>query len=347
MDLIWSERAGVTVVGPNTTAFLAPLRPGALGRRRAPAPGRRAAAVRRAGAGAARRPRCRRASCGATPGARLEEASRRATATTSAPACWSRSSRRARRRPSPTRSSAPPPARLDARAGGATSRASWPSASATCAGSSSAEVGYGPKRLGRVLRLRRALARVRARRRAGRGGVRGRLRRPGPLHQRVPRAGRRRRLAVFSKTRAAERANIAAMTETARLGWVIVYVPDVEAAIAFYEQSFGLERSFVARGRGLRRARHRRRPSSRSRPRRWATPTSRAASGARAPTGPSTSSSRSSSTTPRRPSRAPSRTARPRSRSPSSKPWGQIVAYVRDPFGTLVELATHRLAPQP
>ena len=31
------------------------------------------------------------------------------------------------------------------------------------------EVGYGPKRLGRVLRLRRALARVRAGRRAGRG----------------------------------------------------------------------------------------------------------------------------------------------------------------------------------
>jgi lactoylglutathione lyase len=33
---------------------------------------------------------------------------------------------------------------------------------------------------------------------------------------------------------------------TARLGWVIVYVPDVEAAFAFYEQSFGLERRFLA-----------------------------------------------------------------------------------------------------
>jgi len=36
------------------------------------------------------------------------------------------------------------------------------------------------------------------------------------------------------------------MSETAKLGWVIVYVPDVEAAIAFYEQSFGMVRKFVA-----------------------------------------------------------------------------------------------------
>ena len=36
------------------------------------------------------------------------------------------------------------------------------------------------------------------------------------------------------------------MPETARLGWVIAYVPDVEAAIAFYERAFGLARRFVA-----------------------------------------------------------------------------------------------------
>jgi predicted enzyme related to lactoylglutathione lyase len=36
------------------------------------------------------------------------------------------------------------------------------------------------------------------------------------------------------------------MTESARLGWVIAYVPDVEAAIAFYESVFGLTRRFVA-----------------------------------------------------------------------------------------------------
>ena len=55
----------------------------------------------------------------------------------------------------------------------------------------SAEVGYGPKRLGRVLRLRRALARVRAGTELAEVAFSGRLCRPGPLQQRVPRAGRR------------------------------------------------------------------------------------------------------------------------------------------------------------
>src|SRR6266545_1998950 len=36
------------------------------------------------------------------------------------------------------------------------------------------------------------------------------------------------------------------MTETARLGWVIAYVPDVTAAVEFYEKTFGLERTFIA-----------------------------------------------------------------------------------------------------
>lgn len=36
------------------------------------------------------------------------------------------------------------------------------------------------------------------------------------------------------------------MTETARLGWVIAYVPDVTAAIEFYEKSFGLKRAMLA-----------------------------------------------------------------------------------------------------
>ena len=38
------------------------------------------------------------------------------------------------------------------------------------------------------------------------------------------------------------------MTEKARLGWVIAYVPDVEGAVAFYERAFGLERRFVVEG---------------------------------------------------------------------------------------------------
>lgn len=33
--------------------------------------------------------------------------------------------------------------------------------------------------------------------------------------------------------------------QTAKLGWVIVYVPDVEEAVAFYERAFGLARTFV------------------------------------------------------------------------------------------------------
>ena len=35
------------------------------------------------------------------------------------------------------------------------------------------------------------------------------------------------------------------MSERARLGWVIVYVPAVEDALAFYERAFGLERAFI------------------------------------------------------------------------------------------------------
>jgi uncharacterized glyoxalase superfamily protein PhnB len=35
------------------------------------------------------------------------------------------------------------------------------------------------------------------------------------------------------------------MTARGRLGWVIVYVPDVEEAIALYERAFGLERTFI------------------------------------------------------------------------------------------------------
>jgi lactoylglutathione lyase len=33
---------------------------------------------------------------------------------------------------------------------------------------------------------------------------------------------------------------------SARLGWVIVYVPDPAEAVAFYERAFGLRRRFVA-----------------------------------------------------------------------------------------------------
>lgn len=35
------------------------------------------------------------------------------------------------------------------------------------------------------------------------------------------------------------------MAEAARFGWVIVYVPHVEAALEFYEQAFGLAATFT------------------------------------------------------------------------------------------------------
>src|SRR4051812_4691874 len=35
------------------------------------------------------------------------------------------------------------------------------------------------------------------------------------------------------------------MPESARLGWVIVYVPDIEEALAFYERAFGMTRRFA------------------------------------------------------------------------------------------------------
>jgi predicted enzyme related to lactoylglutathione lyase len=36
-----------------------------------------------------------------------------------------------------------------------------------------------------------------------------------------------------------------AMVEAAKLGWIIVYVPDIAAALDFYERAFGLLRTFV------------------------------------------------------------------------------------------------------
>ena len=35
------------------------------------------------------------------------------------------------------------------------------------------------------------------------------------------------------------------VTQTATLGWVILYVPDVEMALGFYERAFGFKRGFV------------------------------------------------------------------------------------------------------
>ena len=161
-----------------------------------------------------------------------------------APACWSPSSRRA-----PAAAAEPDP--LVRAAAGLLERAPVAEVAGELAVSErhlrrlvSAEVGYGPKLLGRVLRLRRALGRVRAG--AELAEVAHGVGYADQAHftQRVQRAGRGAAWPFFPRRRGLNAPRFGVMS--ARLGWVIVYVPDVEAAIAFYERAFGLERRFVA-----------------------------------------------------------------------------------------------------
>ena len=129
------------------------------------------------------------------------------------------------------------------------------------------------------------------------------------------------------------------MTETAKLGWVIAYVPDVEAAIAFYEKSFGLERSFVAPDASFGELNTGQtklafaseemgdshfeagfqRPSD-GQP--FNVEVALVFNDVEAAFARAVENGGSALVEPKR------------------KPWGQVVGYVRDPFGTLVELAT-------
>jgi lactoylglutathione lyase len=120
---------------------------------------------------------------------------------------------------------------------------------------------------------------------------------------------------------------------------VIAYVPDVEAAIAFYEKAFGLERNFVAEDASFGELN---------------TGETRLAF-ASEEMGDSHYEGGFQRPTAERPfnieialvfddvgaafARALENGASSLS-EPVEKPWGQVVAYVRDPFGTLVELAT-------
>jgi uncharacterized glyoxalase superfamily protein PhnB len=128
------------------------------------------------------------------------------------------------------------------------------------------------------------------------------------------------------------------MTDTARLGWVIAYVPDVTAAIEFYERAFGLERAFIAEDASFGELstgqtklafaseqladshfdggflRPGDRPGNVEVALIFDDP---AAAFARAVENGASALS-----------------------EPKEKPWGQVVAYVRDPFGTLLELAS-------
>jgi catechol 2,3-dioxygenase-like lactoylglutathione lyase family enzyme len=125
---------------------------------------------------------------------------------------------------------------------------------------------------------------------------------------------------------------------TMSLGWVIAYVDDPAAAAEFYERTFGMSTDFVVPGDMHSWTRARR--SSPLRPTRSAKGTSPTGFAARRATASRrTWRSRwcTRTWTPR--THARSRPAANRSRH-QDKPQGQRVAFVRDPFGTLVELAT-------
>jgi catechol 2,3-dioxygenase-like lactoylglutathione lyase family enzyme len=120
---------------------------------------------------------------------------------------------------------------------------------------------------------------------------------------------------------------------------VIAYVPDVEAAVAFYEKAFGLRRNFVAGDASF--------GELNTGETKLAFATEQM--------GDSHYDGGFQRPSAERPfnieialvfddvgaafARALENGASPLS-EPVEKPWGQVVAYVRDPFGTLVELAT-------
>ncbi|MBA3261600.1 MAG: VOC family protein [Thermoleophilaceae bacterium] len=129
------------------------------------------------------------------------------------------------------------------------------------------------------------------------------------------------------------------MTETAKLGWVIAYVPDVPAAIEFYESAFGLARNFVAEDASF--------GELNTGPTKLAFATEQL--------GESNFDAGFQRPSADRPFNieialvfedveAAFKRALEHGASalaePKRKPWGQVVAYVRDPFGTLVELAS-------
>ncbi len=125
-----------------------------------------------------------------------------------------------------------------------------------------------------------------------------------------------------------------------RFGYTIVYVDDVESSIAFFERAFGLARRFVAPGgaygeletgaTALAFAQHA--------PARASLGGDYVAAGASAlPLGVEVGLVTND---------VPAAVARAQAagaallHAPATKPWGQVVAYVRAPDGTLVELCT-------
>jgi AraC-like DNA-binding protein len=160
MDLIWSERAGVAAIGPNTTAFMSPLRPGSsvVGVRLHPGA---APSLFGVPAPALRDGRLPASELWGDFGARLDEqVARAATPEERLARLVGFIAGRARQggRPDPLVGAAV--ARLGGAPVGEVARELAVS-ERHLRRLVNAEVGYGPKLLGRVLRLRRALARVR------------------------------------------------------------------------------------------------------------------------------------------------------------------------------------------
>lgn len=122
-----------------------------------------------------------------------------------------------------------------------------------------------------------------------------------------------------------------------KLGYVILYVPDVAAAVAFYERAFGLARRFVHESGTY----------------------AEMETGGTALAFASEALVQTLGTVPSRPGERPAafevglvtddvpaavmratEAGAALVRDPETKPWGQIVAYVRDLNGVLVELCT-------
>ena len=128
------------------------------------------------------------------------------------------------------------------------------------------------------------------------------------------------------------------MTESARLGWVIVYVPEIEAALAFYERAFGMTRRFAVDTYGeldtgstvARRSR-----PSRSAKQNFAGGVARPAADA---TPFNVELALVSTSTP--PFAHAVESGATALAEPKDKPQGQRVGWVRDPFGTLIEIAS-------
>ncbi len=161
MDVVWSERIGLTAVGPNTTAFLSPLGPGSsvLGVRMHPGG---APPLFGVPAPALRDGRLPVTALWGDEGASLEERVTVAgSARERAGLLVEFLSDRARRASEPDALVRAATALLD-RSGVATVARELAVSERHLRRLVDSEVGYGPKRLGRVLRLRRALARVRA-----------------------------------------------------------------------------------------------------------------------------------------------------------------------------------------